>query len=277
MQASRLRSSRHASRGFHLDRVTCGHCHHCHTGGNAVTGAQPGPRKRPCAYSVPATSIKSESPCPIMRRTTAITTNCHPIAISIIVLPPGLGICPHDVAMQMLLSVNNSKKVFYDPGTSSRFGDMENFGDPTFDSSGYAKNLWDYGITGADASANIDILGYIFSFGGGKNCLLQPCATNSTTQAERTPDPRSSLFPPVFYPRFGSGIICLCDTSAVRRTLPARRFRHGTNAANSYTDVKGGFYLHHLSPHLKGLYPRGGNIGFKDGHVEWRKFDDMRR
>jgi prepilin-type processing-associated H-X9-DG protein len=31
----------------------------------------------------------------------------------------------------------------------------------------------------------------------------------------------------------------------------------------------------HTSPHLNGAYPSGGNIGFKDGHVAWRKFDGM--
>jgi hypothetical protein len=30
----------------------------------------------------------------------------------------------------------------------------------------------------------------------------------------------------------------------------------------------------HTSPHLKGLMPTGGDVGFKDGHVEWHKFND---
>jgi hypothetical protein len=39
--------------------------------------------------------------------------------------------------------------------------------------------------------------------------------------------------------------------------------------------VGGWFYLPGLSPHLNGVFPSGGNVGFKDGHVDWRKFDDM--
>ena len=31
----------------------------------------------------------------------------------------------------------------------------------------------------------------------------------------------------------------------------------------------------HLSPHLKGGIPQGGMVGYKDGHVSWRKFKDM--
>jgi prepilin-type processing-associated H-X9-DG protein len=37
----------------------------------------------------------------------------------------------------------------------------------------------------------------------------------------------------------------------------------------------GGYRKPHLSPHLNGKTPSGGNIGFMDGHVEWRKFADM--
>ena len=30
--------------------------------------------------------------------------------------------------------------------------------------------------------------------------------------------------------------------------------------------------MNHLSPHLKGRLPDGGDVAFKDGHVQWRKF-----
>ena len=46
-------------------------------------------------------------------------------------------------------------------------------------------------------------------------------------------------------------------------------------SVRGYTDVTGGFYMHHTSAHLKKDVPRGGNIGFKDGHVQWRGFADM--
>jgi hypothetical protein len=35
----------------------------------------------------------------------------------------------------------------------------------------------------------------------------------------------------------------------------------------------GGFYLAHTSSNLNGQIPAGHNLGFKDGHVEWRPFD----
>jgi hypothetical protein len=45
-----------------------------------------------------------------------------------------------------------------------------------------------------------------------------------------------------------------------------------------YTDVPGGYMggaKPHLSPHMKGNTPAGGNLAMLDAHVEWRKFDKM--
>jgi len=52
---------------------------------------------------------------------------------------------------------------------------------------------------------------------------------------------------------------------------------------NNYTSVQGGYqrpvnsgnYIPHISPHLKGSMPAGGNLTMLDGHVEWRKFENM--
>jgi hypothetical protein len=49
---------------------------------------------------------------------------------------------------------------------------------------------------------------------------------------------------------------------------------------NNYVSIPGGFQWNnmiypHVSPHLKGNVPSGGNLGFKDGHVDWRKFELM--
>jgi hypothetical protein len=49
----------------------------------------------------------------------------------------------------------------------------------------------------------------------------------------------------------------------------------GNISSYNFTQITGGFYLKHLSPHLKGLIPVGGTVGFKDAHASWRKFSDM--
>ena len=49
---------------------------------------------------------------------------------------------------------------------------------------------------------------------------------------------------------------------------------------HKFYDITGGyFYKHHLSAHLNthtlsGI-PEGGNVTFKDGHSQWRKFQQM--
>ncbi len=43
----------------------------------------------------------------------------------------------------------------------------------------------------------------------------------------------------------------------------------------SYTDIEGGYPVHHLSAHLNGKIPSGANLLMLDGHVEWRKFQAM--
>jgi len=43
----------------------------------------------------------------------------------------------------------------------------------------------------------------------------------------------------------------------------------------NWTSIAGGYMKPHLSPHLNGLIPLGGNIGMLDGHVEWRNLTNM--
>jgi len=53
-------------------------------------------------------------------------------------------------------------------------------------------------------------------------------------------------------------------------------------AAGCFKQVGGGFGINgvtvpHISPHLKGNLPSGGHIAFKDSHVQWRKYHEMRQ
>jgi prepilin-type N-terminal cleavage/methylation domain-containing protein len=193
--------------------------------------------------------------------------------------PPSTATWPWDmpapVADQLLQSVGGSKKVFYDPGTGSRFTDFENFVDPSVDTRGNPKNLWDFGTGPTYTSGPFQILGYVFAFGGSQSKLLAS-ATNSTMQAEKTPNPFNSILPPVYVnvsDRELFACATICSPAGVASSPVSARHKSDLN----YTDVGGWFYLNGLSPHLNGAIPSGGNIGFKDSHVDWRKFDDMRQ
>ena len=170
---------------------------------------------------------------------------------------------PWDVGNQMLQSIGGNIKVFYDPGTAGRFTDADDFG-----TNGVGNCLWDFGPY--SGYGNFHVLGYVFAFSG-QACDLKPAAQNTTLQPELTADPRNSLLPKIRVPiservLFACATICNHDPGTATY---AQRYTY------DYTDIPGGFAKHHTSPHLNGRFPSGGNVGFKDGHVIWRRFDDM--
>ena len=169
---------------------------------------------------------------------------------------------PYTAAEIMLSAVSNSKKAFYCPGTSSRFGDLENFADKT------RGNLWDFGA--ADPPENgFHITGYLFAFSG-QQCLLVASNQNTTLQPEHQ---RRFSNLNYFYPALVAPAdrVLIADATISTPAVGSYAQRYTYN----YVKVQGGFYIPHLSPHLNGAFPAGGNVGFKDGHVGWRKFDDM--
>ena len=195
--------------------------------------------------------------------------------------PPSTASWPWDmpgaVGDQLLLSVGGSKKVFYDPGTASRYGDLENFADPTFDTAhNNPKNLWDFGYGPTYISGPFHILGYVFAFSG-TNCQLLPTAQNKTMQPEKVKN-RNTVLPDIYTGIADRELFAdatICSPVGVASTPISKRYDAITYPGLTYTEVAGWFYLPGLSPHLNGVFPSGGNVGFKDGHVDWRKFDDM--
>ena len=172
---------------------------------------------------------------------------------------------PWDVGNQMLSSVGGNPKVFYDPGTAGRFADADDFGsinDPHLPAG--VNSLWNY------SPGNFHVLDYVFAFSG-QACDLKPAAQNTTMQPELTANPVNSLLPKVRVPISERPLFMCATISTPSYGTYAQRYTY------NYTHVAGGFYKPHTSPHLKGQYPAGGNIGYKDGHVAWRKFDDMQQ
>jgi len=183
---------------------------------------------------------------------------------------------PDNLAQILLQSVGGSLKVFYDPGTSSRFGDNENFGDKSLDSSGDYKNLWDFGM---NRSGPFHQGGYVFAFSG-SNCVLNASAQNTTILVEPTVNPNVNpiLHPPPLYVPVSDRELFACATICTPKVTSAPLSARYNTPLLTYTQVgglPGEFYLPLTSPHLNGVFPSGGNIGFKDGHVAWRKFDEM--
>src|SRR5690242_2286736 len=161
----------------------------------------------------------------------------------------------------IMLSSGMTKKAMYDPGTEPKFTDYENFAGP---GTGPNSTLWNY-----DAAGNFHIIGYALTFSGA-NSLLDVTNQNKTLQPEGiTMFGRTTLIP------VSDRVLIADAVISVNATQPG--YKH---PENNYSSIPGGFQKNgvvypHTSPHLKGSLPTGGDIGYKDGHAEWRKFDVM--
>ena len=188
---------------------------------------------------------------------------------------------PYNAAENMLSSMSKSKKAFYDPGTAARFTDKENFQDV----SAQYKNLWDFGDNAfppQNANGGFHLVGYLFAFCGPRS-VLNITNQNKTLHYEATTSwpagqnggysyGASAAWPGGMVQQSVSDrVVVSCATIS----LNASDSQSSIPANDSFDNVPGGFYVNHMSPHMKGQRPEGGTVGFKDGHVQWRKFQDM--
>jgi prepilin-type N-terminal cleavage/methylation domain-containing protein len=171
-------------------------------------------------------------------------------------------------AADAMLSAGMTKKAFFDPGTAPKFTDFENWSGP---GTGHNSTLWNY-----DPNGGFHIIGYTLAIneidpGNGQNLgFLDPTNQNKTLQPETiqlltgkltiSPSDRVLVSGPVI---------------SVSATQPGY-----ANPQNNYSIIPGGFMQNnvvypHTSPHIQNNIPAGDHVGFKDGHVEWRKFQVM--
>jgi prepilin-type N-terminal cleavage/methylation domain-containing protein len=154
---------------------------------------------------------------------------------------------PWDVGTAMEKSTG-SWKVFYDPGTKPRFLEDNNF------------DLWNY----APGQNGYRVIGYALTFAG--QASLD--ATNWNRRLSQV-DAIQIGFNRYYTPTVSDRELMACATLS-------RPGESTKTAAGGYhwTDVVGGYTLHHESPHMNGNVPAGGDVGFLDGHAQWRKFKD---
>ena len=152
---------------------------------------------------------------------------------------------------------------FYCPGTSWRFDDTDN------------QYLWNCQYINGQSPYGLHVIGYAMAFAGSAS-RLKPADQNTTILPEKTPNPINTLLPPVTVNLSDRVLMADATISVSSATTYPNRYK------DVYDSVPGGYQppgwptpKPHTSPHLKGKFPAGGNVGFKDGHVEWRRFDDM--
>jgi len=155
---------------------------------------------------------------------------------------------PWDPGLQML---GNGVlwKTFYCPGTAWRFADTNNY-DLFWRFNPGNFHVLDYALTVPDL-ANINLTNV------NATMISQPIQMGLITVPPAPPSDR------------------VLDADATLNSA--------ANGSGSWTDVQGGYTyplpggppLKHTSAHLKRPYPSGGNVGYLDSHVAWKKFEKM--
>jgi prepilin-type N-terminal cleavage/methylation domain-containing protein len=172
-------------------------------------------------------------------------------------------------AADSMLTSGLTKKALFDPGTAPKFTDFQNWSGP---GTGVNSTLWNYDLAG-----RFHIVGYALAINesdpSGNNIgRLDPTNQNKTLQAET-----------IKFPLMGTSItvgpsdriLIAGPVISVGAAQPGY-----ANPGNNYATITGGFQQNgviypHTSPHLQGAFPAGDHAGYKDGHVEWHKFQVM--
>ncbi len=165
---------------------------------------------------------------------------------------------------QAMLNSGCEKKTFYCPSTAPRFSDEENFLDQD--------SLWNFGT---NTGHPFNIVGYSFAFTGdppGKSSntsFLALANQNTKIGAESHPNPVWPFTP--FRDSVSIRVLIADVMISTGNSLPA-------TPGDNFSSVTGGFSINgraypHLSAHLQYGMPAGGNYAYKDGHVEWQKFN----
>ncbi len=150
---------------------------------------------------------------------------------------------PWDVGQQFLDS-GVLWKTMYCPGTRSRFADTNNF------------ELWNF------VPGSYRVLGYAMTLPGTAN--LASTNENQSMIATQPMQVGSMTLPA---PPLADRVFASCATFS-----DFGQNNESLRGTYNYTDIQGGYTVHHLSAHLNGKIPTGGNLLMLDGHVEWRKF-----
>ena len=167
---------------------------------------------------------------------------------------------PWPVTTAMLAS-GCQKKTFYCPSTAPRFSDSLNFVNQN--------SLWNFGT---NTGHSFNIVGYSFAFSGNPTSVSKLAATNQNTKISVENHP-NVVWPFTPFRDSVSTRVLIADVFlSARAGLPA-------TPGDDFGSVGGGFSINgrqypHVSAHMEGgLLPIGGNYAYKDGHVQWQKFN----
>ncbi len=184
-----------------------------------------------------------------------------------------------DFAAQAMLRSGLTAKAFYCPGTAPRYTDKENWEGPGLTAFGPQSTCWNLGVSAIPPNPATDYhcIGYALAFSGpasklattNQNTTLQPEKVNNFPFAGN-----ATTFDPA--DRVLVADATLSANGATPGYLnPGNNYTAVTSGGTGAFQVVAGVPYPHLSPHLNGVVPAGGFVGYKDAHAEWRLFQDM--
>jgi prepilin-type N-terminal cleavage/methylation domain-containing protein len=178
------------------------------------------------------------------------------------------------VTGQQFLNSGCQPATFYCPGTRPIFTDADNWQNTT---PGPTGSLWWFVWSGYPPTSYHSI-GYVLTL----PYTFREIYTNwnyttlprNITPPPFPPPPGAPIYTGPIYPTMGkvrsADRVLAADAQICSAgTVYAQRYTY------NWTDIAGGFHIQHLSAHLNGTAPAGGNLLMLDGSVKWRRFDDM--
>jgi prepilin-type processing-associated H-X9-DG protein len=149
---------------------------------------------------------------------------------------------------------------FYCPGTSVRFTEQDDW------------NLWNF------VPGQYGVLGYATTVPGVANMSESLGTWLFSTNVNTTLSKERVSAAAAFLPITPATRPLVADATLTPDVGFPPAAGPGLNAAMltyNWFNINGGYTKPHLSPHLNGMFPLGGNVGMLDGHVEWRAFTNM--
>jgi prepilin-type N-terminal cleavage/methylation domain-containing protein len=155
------------------------------------------------------------------------------------------------VAVNSMVANGANRGVFYDPAHTEH-NDLRHWN--------YATGLpADSSLETAPNPTGYRITGYFFSFN--TSAIYGENQTTSLNPGPVQKGPIKINPPPTARPVVAD--VVLSDNKSATAT------------ATKFQDIHGTSEIVHRTSHLTGKKPSGGNIGFLDNHVEWKRFNDM--
>jgi prepilin-type N-terminal cleavage/methylation domain-containing protein/prepilin-type processing-associated H-X9-DG protein len=125
---------------------------------------------------------------------------------------------------------------------------------------------WDEFVSNPPQTNDYRVIGYAMTFPGTACVLLTN--QNSSILPETITDTNSGIR----YPPPAASERVLTADATISKPQEANIINR---SLDTYVDINGAYAKPHRTAHINARYPLGGNLAMLDGHVEWRKFDNI--